>query len=206
MRVVVIADPLSKKEFEAKTSMIDAIEYREGVKDAPDNADVVFLLLPENDIAQRIPAFSKGTIVFVNAVTSTLASYQNRFIRINAWPGFLGRDIVEVVAPPELIREAQLVLNALGWNFFLVPDSPGMVAPRIISMVINEAYFALGEQVSTRQEIDQAMQLGTNYPFGPFEWAQKIGLNNIYNLLTVLAVHDSAYMPAPALIKEVSTK
>ena len=42
-------------------------------------------------------------------------------------------------------------------------------------------FLQLGENVSTRDEIDTAMKLGTNYPFGPFEWAEKIGLKNIGN-------------------------
>ena len=43
------------------------------------------------------------------------------------------------------------------------------------------AYLALEEHVSTKEEINTAMKLGTNYPFGPFEWANAIGANNILN-------------------------
>ncbi len=45
-----------------------------------------------------------------------------------------------------------------------------------MAMIINEAWHALAEEVSTKNEIDTAMKLGTNYPYGPFEWAEKIGL------------------------------
>jgi 3-hydroxybutyryl-CoA dehydrogenase len=43
------------------------------------------------------------------------------------------------------------------------------------------------------------MKLGTNYPFGPFEWAKEIGLNNIYFLLQKLSLTDKCYQPAPML-------
>jgi 3-hydroxybutyryl-CoA dehydrogenase len=70
-------------------------------------------------------------------------------------------------------------------------------------MIINEAYFALGDGVSTKEEIDIAMRLGTNYPYGPFELVQKIGLNNIHGLLKKLKEQSTRYNIAPALEKEL---
>src|SRR5206468_5516030 len=98
------------------------------------------------------------------------------------------------------------VMNALNWKYELVPDIPGMVATRIISMIINEAYFALGDKVSTKEEIDIAMKLGTNYPYGPFEWSEKIGLNKIYFLLKRLFEKEIRYAIAPLLLEEVLQK
>lgn len=72
-------------------------------------------------------------------------------------------------------------------------------------MIINEAYFTLGENVSGKTEIDTAMKLGTNYPFGPFEWSEIIGKEKIYNLLTKLVTEDRRYDPAPFLIKEANS-
>jgi 3-hydroxybutyryl-CoA dehydrogenase len=69
-------------------------------------------------------------------------------------------------------------------------------------MIINEAYFTVGEEVSSKREIDIAMKLGTNYPLGPFEWADKIGLSNIYKLLLKLSSIGTRYTIAPLLEKE----
>jgi 3-hydroxybutyryl-CoA dehydrogenase len=66
-------------------------------------------------------------------------------------------------------------------------------------MIINEAFFALGENVSTKEEIDLAMKSGTNYPYGPFEWSEKIGVENILNLLKKLSEKEERYFPAPTL-------
>jgi 3-hydroxybutyryl-CoA dehydrogenase len=65
----------------------------------------------------------------------------------------------------------------------------------VVSMIINEAFIALGENVSTREEIDTAMKLGTNYPYGPFEWAELIGVENIISLLNKLSEKDNHYQP-----------
>jgi 3-hydroxybutyryl-CoA dehydrogenase len=50
--------------------------------------------------------------------------------------------------------------------------SCGFVFPRTIVQIINEAHFALEEEVASKIDIDRAMKFGVNYPKGPFEWAQ----------------------------------
>lgn len=50
--------------------------------------------------------------------------------------------------------------------------SLGFVFPRTIVQIINEAYFALGDKVASKDDINRAMKFGVNYPKGPFEWAQ----------------------------------
>lgn len=60
----------------------------------------------------------------------------------------------------------------------------GFHYPRVISMIVNEAYFALGENLATPESIDLAMKFGVNYPMGPIEWGQKIGLKHIIDLLS----------------------
>jgi 3-hydroxybutyryl-CoA dehydrogenase len=78
-----------------------------------------------------------------------------------------------------------------------------MIAARVISMIINEAYFALGDKISTKEQIDIAMKLGTNYPYGPFEWSEKIGLQKIYALLKKLREKERRYDIAPLLDEEI---
>lgn len=141
--------------------------------------------------------------VFVNAVIDTCKELAENYVRINAWPGFLEREIVEIAGANELIKkETEEILVALGWRYVWVPDIPGMIAPRIISMIINEAYFALEDKISTKEEIDIAMKLGTNYPYGPFEWSKKIGLEKIYSLLKKLSEQDKRYSVATYLEQE----
>jgi len=70
-------------------------------------------------------------------------------------------------------------------------------------MIINEAYFALGEGVSSKENIDIAMKTGTNYPYGPFEWAAKIGLQRIQQLLVQMQKENNRYSIAPALLKDL---
>jgi 3-hydroxybutyryl-CoA dehydrogenase len=125
------------------------------------------------------------------------------FVRLNAWPGFFERSVLEGSYRDELAEVVKTIFQKLEWKYQLVPDVPGMIAARVISMIVNEAYFALEDEVSTKEEIDIAMKLGTNYPYGPFEWSKKIGLDNIQRLLSNLAETDTSYTPSALLIKEV---
>ncbi len=145
-----------------------------------------------------------GFPFFINSVDNTCGEIGGDFIRINAWPGFLERPMLEIAAGTETgLSRARTVLDALQWQYKIAPDIPGMVTARVVAGIINEAYYTFGEGISSREEIDIAMKLGTNYPDGPFEWAEKIGLERVYSLLKQLSRTDSRYSVAPSLEKEI---
>lgn len=152
----------------------------------------------------------KKTPVFVCAVKKNLAqlvSAQNTIIHfplfgINCIETFINRSLVEV----SIFNEKDLpilsnTLNGLNWDYKMVYDRVGMVTPRVIFMIINEACFTLQEGTAKMKDIDISMKLGTNYPFGPFEWADKIGIKNVYEVLDSLYqdTHDERYKICPLL-------
>ena len=142
-------------------------------------------------------------LIIVNAVTPTIKEIGFPFIRINGWPGFLDRNVHELVAPEEREERIAALYRQLGREYRLVPDEPGMISARILSTIINEAFFTWEAEVSTKEEIDTAMRLGTNYPLGPFEWSERIGLGPIAGLLGVLSRTNPAYVPSAALLQTV---
>jgi 3-hydroxybutyryl-CoA dehydrogenase len=142
--------------------------------------------------------------VLLNSVAHSLKELNvpANVLRINGWKGFLSRKCWEVAG---IVNEkAAEIFSGLGKQILVVADEPGLVAARPIAMIINEAYFALEQGVSTKSEIDTAMKLGTNYPFGPFEWASIIGLYPIYDLLHFLSLSDKRYTPSSLLKKEAA--
>lgn len=68
----------------------------------------------------------------------------------------------------------------------IVSIQNGFYYPRVISMIINEAYLSLEDNLATESDIDVAMKYGVNYPLGPFEWANEIGLSKIVLMLNLL--------------------
>lgn len=207
MQIVVKADAQQKQEFLAKGIPADVGIHWLTRGEAVPAADAYFDLLFEEEGL----AFSGITTkpVFVNAVITTGAALPANCIRINAWTGFLKREVIELAATPacsltsKIYKDSLFVLPTLGWKYQIVADIPGMIAARVIAMIINEAYFGLGDEISSKAGIDTAMKLGTNYPHGPFEWSEKIGLQKIYALLKKLSEQDSRYTVAPSLEKEV---
>jgi len=198
MHIAIRASDQQKQEWLSKASS-GSVQLLWIEKELPE-ADIYFDLLYED--GQSFFHFPADKPVFVNAVITTGRQLPVNFIRINAWNGFLKRDVVEMAATqPASIAEN--VMEQLGWKYVWAPDEPGMIAARIIAMIVNEAYFGLGDNISTKEEIDTAMKLGTNYPYGPFEWSRIIGLHRIYRLLKVLSEQDARYAIAPELESEL---
>ena len=144
--------------------------------------------------------------VLVNAVIDTCAALPANAVRFNGWSGFIERPVWEICGDNQALPEVEKQLQALGWAFKTVPDVPGMIAARVIAMIINEAYFAWGEGVAEKEAIDTALKLGTNYPFGPFEWSAKIGLRKIHSLLLRMQQEHPRYTPAASLIQELESR
>ncbi len=79
------------------------------------------------------------------------------------------------------------------------------IVDRIVLAMVNEAYRALGEGVATAADIDLAMRLGANHPFGPIEWAERTGLTEVAASLDALSAEDDdAFRPALALLRAAS--
>lgn len=162
------------------------------------DADAFFIL----SIPESLAYTQTSKPVFINSVVATLKELQvpENAVRINGWNGFLSRDIWEIAG--KITADIHAVLQKINKKGIAVADEPGLIAATVIAMIINEAYFAVEDKVSSKTEIDTAMQLGTNYPFGPLEWAQKIGLKDIAALLQKLYTTNNRYQPAAQLVAE----
>lgn len=127
------------------------------------------------------------------------------FIGFCGLPTFVNREILEVSlfrgSDKEKLIEAG---NALNTKLAVVNHQVGLVTARVIGAIINEAYFAVQANIASRSDIDLAMKLGTNYPYGPFEWCEKIGVNNVFDLLSAVykSTGDDRYQVSALLAEE----
>jgi 3-hydroxybutyryl-CoA dehydrogenase len=140
--------------------------------------------------------------VLIASVINTLHDLQVKdepIARFNNWPGMSERTKLELAVNSPSASTFEQLLNNWQIDYEATADVPGFVSARIIAMIINEAYLALGEDVSTIAEINTAMKLGTNYPNGPFEWCELIGASNVVALLEKLSQQNERYSPAPLL-------
>jgi 3-hydroxybutyryl-CoA dehydrogenase len=101
---------------------------------------------------------------------------------------------------------AQFHFERLGKHVEWVGDSPGLVLERIVCQIVNEAAFALQAGVGSAEDLDTAMRLGFNYPRGPLEWGEAIGLGHVLEVLDGLWAErrEEAYRACPLLRRAVA--
>lgn len=203
MKTVVAAPQDLWEELNTTLKNAECVRVSSPVEFDQYNSDDVFFNL--FDGAEKLTYRDDNALIFINCVDNTLAEnnqHRNVF-RIASWNGFLRREKWEIAGAEN--HKLHDYIATIQKQMLLTPDVTGFISLKILSMIINEAYFTLEEGVSTKNEIDIAMKLGTNYPKGPFEWSREIGISRVYQLLVALSKEDARYRPAPLLIKESLT-
>jgi len=82
-----------------------------------------------------------------------------------------------------------------------VGDAPGLVLGRIVSQLVNEAAFAIGEGVGSADDVDTGLTLGLAHPRGPVAWSEAAGLEHVLAVIDGLWAerHEERYRAAPLL-------
>ncbi|HVU98861.1 MAG TPA: 3-hydroxyacyl-CoA dehydrogenase family protein [Puia sp.] len=205
MIIAAITEKYSKEQL-TKFFPGEGIDWRLSPAIQPVDGAGIYIDLDFVNEKKRCEELSKlqPALIIVNAVTPTTKDIGYPFVRINAWPGFLERNIHELAVADETAASRVATLyRQLDRDYRIVPDEPGMISARILAAMINEAFFTWEAGVSTKEEIDTAMRLGTNYPLGPFEWSDRIGPGQIAGLLGALSRTNPAYVPSAALLEAV---
>jgi 3-hydroxybutyryl-CoA dehydrogenase len=205
MNIIVLANARQKDELMAQQRVVPSnFAWRTG-PDVPDDimiGDTCIDLLFDN-APGRLRKWQQlnPSLLVINAVPAPSGEVMFPYVRINGWNTFLKRSVIEATAPDDLKEKTTALFSLFNKKIEWTSDIAGFLSLRVVTSIINEAYFALEEQVSTKEEIDTAMRTGTNYPYGPFEWSREIGVKNIYNLLKHLSREEKRYRPA-ALLKQ----
>jgi len=102
----------------------------------------------------------------------------------------------------ETVRRVEEVSGKLGKETVLCKkDSPGFIVNRILVPALNEATFLVHEGVADPEDIDKAVKLGLNWPMGPLQLLDYVGLDTTFNITQVFMneFQDSKYRVSPLL-------
>ena len=164
---------------------------------------------------QLLPHLKPETILTSNTSSISITRMASRTDRPHKFMGFHFMNPVPVMQLVELIRgiatdqdtyQTMLdVVERIGKTSATAEDFPAFIVNRILIPMINEAVYTLYEGVGSVKSIDQSMKLGANWPMGPLELGDFIGLDTCLAIMNVLhdGLADTKYRPCPLLVKYV---
>ncbi|WNS76552.1 3-hydroxyacyl-CoA dehydrogenase [Bacillus sp. DTU_2020_1000418_1_SI_GHA_SEK_038] len=209
-----------KISSEAAEKVSENLNYESDLSIAAAAADLIIEAVPEiASIKKQVfetmeKHASKNCFFATNTSTMSpteIASYAKRpekTIAMHFFNPVHKMPLVEIVRGLETSEETAEVIREvavkMGKETVVINEFPGFVTSRISALVGNEAFYMLQEGLGTPEEIDKAIKLGLNYPMGPFELVDLVGLDVRLNNLKYL--HEKLgekYRPAPLLERYV---
>jgi 3-hydroxybutyryl-CoA dehydrogenase len=202
-------NPAQKPEFKSKNIKItDSIPANTSLAIELTNIDP---LAKKNNIQRFDKALADTAPILSSSITVTATEQsswitgKHRLVGIAALPTLIQKPLVEIAptiySPKETLEVARVFFQSIEKEIEIVQDRVGMVLPRILCRIINEAAFTITEDIATPQDIDTALKLGIKFPCGPFEWAEQIGLQQVYAVLTAIHtdLQEERYRVSPLL-------
>jgi 3-hydroxybutyryl-CoA dehydrogenase len=211
---------LGKVDAAVMEASLSRIETTTDLDGAAHKADLVIEAVPE-EVDLKLALFARldglcaaDTILATNTSTlspSAIGSATSRPDKVIAMHFFNPVHLMKLV---EIIRSLETsdetcqtaieVAHKMGKETVVVNESPGFVTSRMSALVGNEAFYMLMEGVASAEDIDRAIKLGLNYPMGPLELGDLVGLDvRLKNLEYLHKMLGEKFRPCPLLVKYV---
>jgi 3-hydroxybutyryl-CoA dehydrogenase len=206
----------NKLTMQERDEALSFLSFSNHLIQAVKEADLIIEAVPEvaeikKSIFEVIDQHAPANCVFASNTSTMspteLGSYTKRPEKVMAMHFFnpvQKMRLVEIVrgleTSEETVDRIRMVAEKMGKETVTINEFPGFVTSRISALVGNEAFYMLQEGVGTPEDIDKAIRLGLNYPMGPFELGDLVGLDTRLNNLKYLhSKLGEKYRPAPLL-------
>ena len=83
----------------------------------------------------------------------------------------------------ETVRAVMELLETVGITAVKLEETPGFILDRVIASIVNEAAIMYSSKLATKEDIDNMMKVCVNWPMGPFEFADNMGVDRVVEIL-----------------------
>jgi 3-hydroxybutyryl-CoA dehydrogenase len=157
----------------------------------------------------------EGTILASNTSSLTVMAMaastkrQDRFCGLHFFNPVPVMKLVEVV---KTIATSQQTIDicvefskSIGKVPIVAKDNSGFIVNLLLVPYMLDSIRALEQGVASMVDIDTGMQLGCNYPMGPFTLIDFVGLDTLYHIANIMfdEYREKRYAPPPLLRKMV---
>lgn len=158
---------------------------------------------------------SPETIIATNSTTiaitelSSELEHKDRCVSLHFLTNAPGAKMIEVVrslyTSDEVYDKVSKFITMLGKVLVPVQESPGLISIRLFVTMVNEACEILMEGVGSKSDIDTTMRIGLGLSLGPFELADKVGLDKVERWMDNLygEFGDIKYKASPIIKRHV---
>lgn len=147
---------------------------------------------------------TNSTTIVITELSSEL-EHKDRCVSLHFLTNAPKAKMIEVVrglyTSDEVFAKVVKFAKMLGKEPILCEESPGLISVRIFVAQINEACEVLMERVGSMEDIDKTMRIGLGQSLGPFELADKNGLDKVIRWMDNLynEFGDKKYMASPII-------
>lgn len=147
---------------------------------------------------------TNSTTIVITELSSEL-EYKERCVSLHFLTNVQSSKMIEVVrglyTTDEVYDKVTKFITMLGREAIPCEESPGLVSVRVFVAQLNEACEVLMEGVTTMNDIDKTMRIGLGQTLGPFEMADKIGLDKVNRWMENLynEFGDKKYIASPII-------